>query len=97
MAYAQGEVVLDFGGTPIETGSVVVSGQADIAATDHVEAFFMKDSTADNNAAAHEEAAAVCPLVCGSIVAGTSFTIFARSPFALLTGDFNIRWTRNGT
>lgn len=87
-----GTAVLDFGATPAESASVVVTGQTGILAGSHVRAFFMRESTADNSIDEHEEAAALCPLSCGTIVPGTGFTICA-SPIAMLgVGTFNIRW-----
>ena len=52
----------------------------------------MRESTADNSLEEHEEGAALCPLVCGNIVPGTGFTIYAH-PIAMLgVGTFNLRW-----
>ncbi len=92
---AQGSATLDFGATPAEEATVVVTGQAGIIAGSHVEAFFMKETSADNGVDGHEEAAALCPLVCESIVAGTGFTIRAM-PIAMLgLGQFTVRWVWN--
>lgn len=89
---ATGTATLDFTSTPSEEASVVVTGQATIVSGSHVEAFFMKETTADNGVDEHEEAAALCPLVCGSIVAGTGFTIKGM-PIAMLgVGTFSVRW-----
>lgn len=87
-----GTATLDFTSTPSETASVVVTGQAGILAGSHVEAFFMAETTADNGADEHEEAAAICPLVCGAVVAGTGFTITAHPIAALGVGTFAVRW-----
>jgi hypothetical protein len=89
---ATGTAVLDFGATPAENASVVVTGQAGILTTSHVEAFMMRDSTTDNGVDEHEEAAAMLRLVCGSIVAGTGFTIYAFSLGALAMGQFTLHW-----
>jgi hypothetical protein len=83
---------LDFGGTPAEEASVTVTGQSGILAGSHVEAFFMAESTSDNGTDEHQEAAAMCRLVCGSIVAGTGFTIYAHPIAGLGLGTFNVRW-----
>lgn len=89
---ATGTAVLDFGASPAESASVAVTGQAAILAGSHVEAFFMRETTGDNGVDEHEEAAALCPLVCGAIVAGTGFTIYAH-PIAMLgLGTFTLRW-----
>lgn len=92
---AQGNATLNFGSTPTEETSVAVTGQAGILAGSHVEAFFMRETAADNGVDEHEEAAALCPLVCGSIVAGTGFTIFAMPIAALGVGQFSVRWVWN--
>ena len=84
--------MLDFGATPAEEASVVVTGQAGIVAGSDVEAYFMRESTGDNGVDEHEEAAAMCPLVCGNIVDGVGFTIYAHPIGALGIGTFNVRW-----
>jgi hypothetical protein len=92
---AQGTATLDFGATPTDTATAVVTGQAGIVAGSAAEAFFMRETTADNGLEEHEEAASVCPLVCGAIVAGTGFTIFADSLGPLAIGQFSVRWVWN--
>ena len=92
---AQGTAVLDFGAAPVDEATVAVTGQAGILAGSHAEAFFMKESTADNGVAEHEEAAALCPLICESVIAGTGFTIRGMPIAGLATGQFNVRWVWN--
>jgi hypothetical protein len=87
-----GTAVLNFGSTPTDEASVAVTGQASILAGSHVEAFFMAESTADNGTDEHAEAAALCPLACGSVVAGTGFTVYAHPLAGLGVGTFNVRW-----
>lgn len=89
---AKGTAVLDFGATPTDSGSVVVTGQAGILAGSHVEAFFMRETTADNGLDEHEQAGAIIRLTCGNIVAGTGFTIYATVLVGFATGQFNVRW-----
>lgn len=89
---ATGTAVLDFTTTPSEQASVVVTGQANIQTTSLVEGFFMDTTTADNGSDEHQEAAALCPLVCGTIVAGTGFTITAHPIAALGVGTFTVAW-----
>jgi len=91
----QGTAILDFGANPAEGATVVITGQAGIIAGSHAEAFFMKDSTGDNGADEHEEAAALCPLICESVVAGAGFTIRAMPISALGLGQFTVRWVWN--
>lgn len=87
---ARGTGTIDFGSAPGKNNTtLVVTGQAGIVAGSDVEAFMMVESTADHNADEHS----VVPmnLRCGSIVAGTSFTITAVSEW-VLTGTFKVRW-----
>lgn len=87
---------LSFGATPVDEGSVVVTGQAGIGAGAYVRAWFQaNDSTADNGKTEHEEAGALMPLVVGAVVPGTGYTIFARPLAGFVTGDFTVRstWT----
>jgi hypothetical protein len=92
---AQGSATIDFGATPTDEATVVVTGQASIVSGSHVEAFFMRESTADNALEDHEAMAIYCPLVCGSIVAGTGFTIFATMLAGYAIGQFTVRWVWN--
>lgn len=90
---ATGTATINFGSTPVDEGSVTVTGQTGIlAASSHVEAFFMVDTTGDHTVDEHQEAAVMCPLVCGNIVDNTSFTIYAHTLHAAVTGQFKIRW-----
>lgn len=87
---ATGTATLDFGSAPgTNLVSVVVTGQTAIASGSHVEAFFMGDTTADHNADEHQFAE--IKLVCGSIVAGASFNIFASTQLRL-TGTWTVHW-----
>jgi hypothetical protein len=89
---AVGTATLDFGSTPADEASVAVTGQAGILTTSHVEAFFMQETTSDHGVDEHAEAAALCPLICSDLIAGTGFTIRAH-PLAMLgTGTFKVRW-----
>jgi hypothetical protein len=89
----QGTATIDFGAWPgSNEASATVAGQADIEATSGVEAWFMGDDTsADHTAADHRYAPCFIHLTCGSIVAGTGFTIFARST-EKMTGTWSVRW-----
>lgn len=83
---------LSFGASPAEEASVVVTGQAGIVAGSYVRAWFQSnDSTADNDTTDHEQAGALCPLVVGSIVPGTGYTIFAHPIAGVAIGDFVVR------
>lgn len=87
---ATGTATINFGVAPgTNLVSVAVTGQTAIASGSHAEAFFMGDTTADHNADEHQFAD--IKLVCGSIVAGTGFTIFASTQLRL-TGTFTVHW-----
>lgn len=91
MASGVGTATLDFGlGSQI--ASVAVTGEADIQATSHCDAFIQaNDSTADYTDYQHMMLAAFVDFVCGSVVAGTGFTINAISRMKL-TGTVKVRW-----
>ena len=89
---AKGTATLDFGAGPAITASVVVTGQTDILADSKVEAFLMESTTADNAQVDHKLLALFGSLVCGSIVAGTGFTITATLWQGFATGQFTINW-----
>lgn len=88
---AVGTDTIDFSTTPSEfaTKTVTTSG---LSATSHIEAFFMHgDTTADNGVDEHEEAAALCPLVC-KFLSATTFETKA-SPIAMVgIGTFKFHW-----
>jgi len=92
---AQGTTTIDFGVTPVEETTVIVSGQTGFVSTSAVEAWFQHgDLTADNSADEHEEAAALCPLACKWTVDG-SFEIKAM-PIAMTgIGTFKVHWVWN--
>lgn len=84
---AQGTAIVDFGATPEFEGSIAVTGQGAIVAGSHVEAFLMQESvTPEYDMAAH-----LLTLSCGSVVAGTGFTIYVHSD-TFATGTLTIRW-----
>ena len=93
-----GTATLDFGTAASKTldTSVVVTGQAAIASGSKVEAYLMGDTTSDHSADEHIMAVSMMGLVCGAIVAGTGFTIYAnvRDDIAKagLTGQFTVQW-----
>lgn len=93
MANGAGISTIDFGVTPTKIAALVVTGQADIEATDSVEAFFQgNDSTADHPADTHKWIlpAFIRP-VADAVIAATGFTITLLSPFPL-TGQVKVRW-----
>lgn len=93
MASATGTATIDFGSFPgTSETSVAVTGQGTIGATSKAEAFIMgDDTTADHTAADHKYAAALIGLTCGTPVANTGFTIYARC-LDKMQGTFALRW-----
>lgn len=91
---AQGTEFIDFGSVPAESASATVF-TAGILSNSLVEAFFMRIDTVDNGVDEHEEAAIMCPLVCGDIVAGTSFVVTAHPISAYGLGQFLFCWVWN--
>ena len=80
----------------LDSKTVTVTGQTGIVSTTHVEAFFMSaDSTTDSTTDDHDKAASRCDLVCGNIVANTSFDITARPNTGMMIGQFKVRWVWN--
>lgn len=93
MAVAHGTEVLDFGAFPgANEASVAVTGQASILATSKAESYVMGDDTATGHTASdHRYFAALVGLTCGTPVAATGFTIYARCA-EKLQGQFTVHW-----
>ena len=93
MATATGTAVINFGALPgTSEAQVTVTGQTTISATSKVECFVMgDDSTSDHNASDHRWLPQFASFVCGTPVAGSGFTIYARAKESL-TGQFALRW-----
>lgn len=86
----KGTAVLDFGSAPgTNIATTVVTGESTILTGSVVEAYLMADSTATHNA--YEHMILPITVTCGSVVAGTGFTITASSPLRL-TGTFSVNW-----
>jgi hypothetical protein len=88
---ATGTATLDFGATPVDEGSVDVTGLNGLTSSTFIEAFFMRETTTDNGADEHEEAASLCPLNC-EFLSASSFRIHAHPLAALGLGTFKLRW-----
>ena len=85
-----GTATLDFGAGSNEA-SVAVS-VAEILGTSKVESWVMADDTSvDHTANDHRYFPVFAALTCGTPVAATGFTIYARS-IEKLTGTFSVRW-----
>lgn len=92
----QNIATVDFGPTPSETAQVAVTGQTSIVSGSLVEAWLVRNSTADNNTDMHELLARFFSISVGDIVAGTGFTIKLWSRYGFkATGTFLIPWVWN--
>ena len=87
---ATGTTTIDFGTAPgSQYATIAVTGQTTIATDSHVEAWLMGEATASHNA--YEHAMAPLRLTCGSIVAGTGFTIVGVCDWRV-AGTFSVHW-----
>lgn len=92
MASGTGTATIDFGANPgTNEASVVVTGIAAIGGSAKAEAFFMYSTSASHTANDHAYAALFTGLSCGTVVAATGFTIYARSS-EKLTGTFTLQY-----
>ena len=89
-----GTATINFGAFPgLNETTIVVTGQPTIASTAKIRAFIMgDDTTGDHTANDHRYAAALISFTCGTIVAGTGFTIRGIS-LQKMQGTFSVRWT----
>jgi len=87
---AKGTTTIDFGSSPgVNLATTVITGQTAISSNSDVEAWMMADITADHTDVEH--IMVDMKLICGSLVAGTGFTIYATSS-QRLTGLWNVHW-----
>lgn len=87
-----GVATVDFGAIPGATdASVDVTGQTEIASDSTVLAAIRPTATADHSADEHwvEE----IDVLAGNIVAGTGFTIYAKTRNRRLYGTWSVSWT----
>ena len=92
MASDTGDALIDFGAWPGSCeASVAVTGQTSIVSTSHVEAWFMREASADHTAEDHSYAAIWIALTCGTPVDGDGFTIYARAAEPFI-GTFKVRF-----
>ncbi len=93
MATGQGTATIDFGDFPgSQEASIVVTGQGSISGTSKAEAYLMADDTSGTHTAEdHRYAWLFITLTCGTLVAGTGFTIYGRC-IDKMQGTFLLRW-----
>ena len=89
---AVGTATVDFGATPVEQATFSITDAALIALT-YVEPFFMSsDSTADNDANAHEMAGHLIEVVAGAPDGAGTFAVIANVLLGQVTGQFKLRY-----
>jgi hypothetical protein len=90
----QGTATINFGATPVGSGSFVIN-DATLTGLTYAEAFFVgSDTHADNNAAMHKQAGALMRVTCDA-PSGANMTVTAESLFGLVTGNFVLRYVAN--
>ena len=85
-------ITVDFGSTPIDTKSFT-DVDAGLAGLTFVEAWFMRDSTADNPVTFHEMASGLIRVACS--ITGTTLTLVADVIAGRVTGQFSLRYVAN--
>lgn len=89
---ATGTATLDFGATPAVEASVLVTGLSGLSVGTHKEAFVQgDDSTAGNNANAHQRLRFMAQLEC-AYVSATSMTITCNLTRDLATDTFLVHY-----
>lgn len=89
---ATGTATIDFGATPTDTGSILVSGLSGLTINSHLEPWIQgSDSTADNTTDAHSQLAARSEVWC-EFVDATSMNIFADVFIGFTTGTFIVHY-----
>lgn len=89
----KGVSTINFGSSPgSNEASVAVTGQTAIGSTPEIKVFVgADDSTADHTANDHRYLPLFAQFTAGTVVAGTGFTIYARSVHKL-EGTFKLTW-----
>ena len=88
----KGTATINFGSFPGNSeASVVVTGLTGIASNSTILAFFAADSTSDHTVSDHLYCPLLVRLSCGTIIAGTGFTLFARC-LDKMQGTFLVRY-----
>ncbi len=88
---AVGTAIVDFGVNGSDTAIVAITGQTTIASNSFVSSVIAIADSLDHSADEHfvEE----IEVRAGNIVAGTGFTIYARTRNRKLFGQFNLAWS----
>ena len=90
MATVTGVATVDFGSTPVDEKDFVLA-DAGFASQANAEAYFMAESTVDNDIDAHEMAGSLIKVVCEPPGAGT-MAVRCNVLAGLVTGTFKLRY-----
>lgn len=93
-----GTCIFDFGATPTDTASLVITGLADMTTAMHVEVFLQEDDTTvglggiENSAARHETLSLFGQCTATARVAGTGFTAKCRLLMGKAIGKYKAHY-----
>jgi hypothetical protein len=90
---ALGTVTLDLGASPTQEGSVDVPSSG-LLSNSHIEAWVQRDSTVDNDAAAHEMLQTFAEFTT-EFLTSTTFRIYVRIVGVLAQKTFTLHWGHN--
>ena len=88
-----GQVTINFGATPTDEASYVVTGLSNMSATAKIYVFIQDDdSTADNAAVDHATLAYSARCSAANRIAGTGFTIYVRNLIGKARGTYKVNY-----
>jgi hypothetical protein len=89
---ATGTSTIDFGSTPTDNATILVTGQTGLTTSSHLEAFIQSaDTSTDNDAQSHRQFAYSAKLSC-EYVSDTSFYVNADLMIGLAMGTFKLHY-----
>ena len=89
---ATGTAIIDFGSTPTDHATILVSGMSGLTVDSYIEAYMQgSDSTGDNTVDAHQQLAVRTQFYC-EYVSSSSMNIVADVFIGFATGTFKLRY-----
>lgn len=88
----QGTATIDFGATPVNSATFAIV-DATLAGLTYSEGWFMRDTTAQNNADAHEQIGSYAQVT--TSITGTTLTAYVELILGFVTGTFSLRYVAN--
>jgi hypothetical protein len=86
---AVGTATVDFGSTPVDNATFNITDAA-LSGLTYAEAFWMRESTAQNSVDEHETLASWSRLICS--ITGTTLTVYCELLAGFVTGQFKLRY-----